>query len=212
MKKILISVFVMALGVSVFAQTDDQYTVNEDKQMQTILGDQVDHGGYGAFMMNYSQINGSDAFLFGIRGGWMIDHVFTIGLGGYGFINNVDNFDSGQGEAQYDLAGGYGGLLLEATILPSKPVHLSFPVLIGAGGVAALESTQYPYYEDYYAVASDAFFVIEPGVELELSLVKVMRLGFAVTYRYTADVDMVGCAKDGLNGFNYGITMKFGSF
>jgi len=211
MKKVLIIFLIMPVFFTAVSQEADTSYQNDERQMQTILGDNVDHGGYGALMFNYSQINGKDAFLFGIRGGWMIDHVFTVGLGGYGFFNNasVDNMVDGN----YDLAGGYGGLLLEATILPSKPVHLSIPVLIGAGGVAALDHWSYPYdYDEYYVTSSDAFFVIEPGVELELSLVKFMRLGFAVTYRYCRDVDMVGISQDGLNGFNFGMTMKFGKF
>ena len=210
MKRALLIFMIVPVFLIGYAQEDDKKSGNEDRQMQTLLGDHIDHGGFGALMFNYSKINDSDAFLFGIRGGWMINHVFTIGLGGYGFFNNagIDNMVDGN----FDLAGGYGGLLLEATILAAKPIHLTFPVIIGAGGVAALDYRQYPHYEDYYVTASDVYFVIQPGVEVEFSLVRAMRMGLSVSYRYTADVDMVGISKNALNGWNFGLTMKFGKF
>lgn len=210
MKRILLILMMLPIFFIGYAQEEDENNGNDDRQMQTLLGDNIDHGGWGALMFNYSNINDADAFLFGVRGGWMIDHVFTIGIGGYGFFNNanIDNMIDGN----FDLAGGYGGLLLEATVLPGKPVHLSFPVIIGAGGVAALQSISYPYYEDYYVTASDVYFVIQPGVEVEFSLIKAMRMGLSVSYRYTADVDMAGISKTALNGWNFGMTMKFGKF
>ena len=212
MKRVTVLTILFCLVITISAQDENSINSPRTDEIQTIFGNNFEHGGYGAIMFNYSTINDASAFLVGARGGWTINHVFTIGLAGYGFVNNVyiDNVIEGQG---FDLAGGYGGLLLEATIFPRSPVHISFPVLIGAGGIALIDERYYASYDPYwYTVDSDAYFVIEPGVELEMNMVKFMRLGLAVTYRYTGDVNLINTNSDILNGFNFGLTFKFGKF
>lgn len=196
-------------GTAVFAQND---LSNEgDQKIQTLFGENVDNGGYGALMFNYSKINDENAFLFGMRGAWIIDHKLAIGLGGYGFVNNME-WDNMDGHSNQFLTGGYGGLLIEPILFAHKPVHLSFPVLIGGGGVALVDDYWDDYYDDWYTEYADAFFVIEPGVEVELNLVQAMRMAFAVTYRFTEDVKLKDIDKNALDGFNFGLTLKFGKF
>jgi hypothetical protein len=135
--------------------------------------------------------------------------------------------DKVKGE-EYQISGGYGGFILEPIIGAKSPVHLSFPVLIGAGGVAYSRHWQD---EDHYDSKnrthedSDAFFVLEPGVELEFNMVKFFRLGLSVSYRHTSEIKLR--YKDGtpgapnpnkigstskLRGLSYGIVLKFGKF
>ncbi|MCG8579741.1 MAG: hypothetical protein MI866_07485 [Bacteroidales bacterium] len=180
------------------------------------------HGGYGAVMVNYSEINNRDALLIGARGAWVIDHNFGLGLGGYGFMTDPQK-DGNLNFEEYQIAGGYGGILVEPIIGAKSPVHLSFPILIGAGGVTYNQHWQEydednDYKENYED--SDAFFVLEPGVELEFNMIKFMRMGLSVSYRYTSNINMsykdetkgnIG-SQDMLRGFNFGLVMKFGKF
>ena len=85
------------------------------------------HGGYGAVMVNYSEINNRDALLIGARGAWVIDHNFGLGLGGYGFMTDPQK-DGNLNFEEYQIAGGYGGILVEPIIGAKSPVHLSFPI------------------------------------------------------------------------------------
>ena len=135
-------------------------------------------------------------------------------MGGYGFINDAtyDAID----DLNYSLAGGYGGLIMEPILYGWFPVHLSLPILIGAGGVA---NTSYSanYYDPYeywygYVVESQAFFAAEFGVELEFNLVRFFRLDLFGSYRYTSDIQMAGIPADALRGWSGGMTFKFGSF
>jgi hypothetical protein len=213
MKKIAFVLIILAAATSGFAQTDIG-AKEESKQIQTLFGNEASNGGYGALMFNYSNINDENAFLFGVRGGWIIDHKLTLGFGGYGFANDMD-WEYPDQEPNNFLTGGYGGFLIEPILFARKPVHLSFPILIGAGGVALVDDYYWDddYYDDWYAEFADAFFVIEPGVEVELNLIKAMRLAFAVTYRFTEDVELGGKVdKNVLNGFNFGMALKFGKF
>ncbi|MCK5136507.1 MAG: hypothetical protein KAR19_12015 [Bacteroidales bacterium] len=187
-------------------------------EVQTLFDSNRGSGGYGAFTIGYTQIDGRDAFLMGGRGAWVIGHGFGLGLGGYGFVNDpvYDAVD----DLNYSLMGGYGGLVMEPIIMGWLPVHLSFPILIGAGGVAntsysANWNDPYEHHPGSFEGAT-AFFVAEGGIELEFNLVRFFRLALYSSYRYTSDIIMPNTSMDtpvdALKGWSYGITFKFGSF
>lgn len=212
MKRVTIMIFILMGGLVAFSQEDESIMTGNDKQLQTLFGDPVSHGAYGGLSFYYSSIDGKNAYLAGIRGGWIIDHRLVIGLAGFGFANDIymDDVLNGKG---FDLVGGYGGLLIEPIIMPRYPVHLSFPVIIGAGGAAYIDQHYWNNeYHDWFTEDSDAFFVIEPGVEVEINLINHFRIAFGVSYRHTEDLKLINTNTDVLNGFNYGMSLKFGKF
>ncbi len=201
-----------------------QEEAKDPNEIRTIFknGAVKSNGGYGAIMINYTKIDDRDAITMGAKGGWVINHKFTLGMGGYGFISEPQ-MDNTLGK-DYEYAGGYGGLLFEPIIAGKSPIHLSIPIIIGAGGIAYTASyinDDYHRYDETYE-DSDAFFVIEPGVELEFNVVKFMRFALACSYRYTSDVELrytsisnnpkLIADKDFLHGWNVGIAFKFGKF
>ena len=207
----LVSVAMLA-GVSV-AQNMKNDSIKKDDGIKTIFGNKkISHGGYGAITIGYSLIDEEDAFITGGRGAWIIGHSFAIGLGGYGFGNDL-YLDNVSGSQEYSLEGGYGGLILEPIVLPKFPIHLSFPVLLGAGGVAYIKSTYWDEFDsDINTEDSDAFLVAEPCVELEMNLLKFVRVAIGASYRYTTYIHIVNENSNVLNGFNAGLTLKFGKF
>jgi hypothetical protein len=114
---------------------------------------------------------------------------------------------------------GYGGVLLEFIALPKKAIHLSFPVLIGAGG-ANLGAKYYVGQSDYYPegvatydyIENSGFFIVEPGVYLELNMTKFFRLSAGGTYRFISGTDMVRINNNDLSGLTFSFALKFGSF
>lgn len=226
MKKITFLFLAIFISSFAIAQQSDE----DSNQIKTIFkhDSERSNGGYGAIMFNYSSIAQRDAILMGAKGGWIINHSFTLGAGGYGFITEPKN--DAILNRDYEFSGGYGGLLLEPIIGGKRPIHVSFPILIGAGGIAY--TTNYNTNDDYYYddynhrrdtyEDSDAFFVVEPGIELELNLVKFMRIALTGSYRYTSNIDLsyhstsytgtrIG-SKGMLCGWNVGMAFKFGKF
>ena len=65
----------------------------------------------------------------------------------------------------------------------------------------------YSYHDDF-----QAFFVLEPGIDLEINLVKLVKLGLGASYRYTSDVPLPATSKDALHGFNASMSIKVGVF
>src|SRR5512145_303239 len=90
------------------------------------------------------------------------------------------------------LAGGYGGFFFEPVVFPKYPVHVSFPILIGAGGVAVVRDSDSDddWEDDFKSEASDAFMVIEPGVEVELNITRFFKFCLGGYYRYTSEIEV----------------------
>jgi hypothetical protein len=199
---------------AVMAQEAETRERRQPGEVQTLFNPNSGSGGYGAISLGYTSIAGRDAILMGGRGEWIIGHGFGLGIGGYGFLNDAV-YDAAQ-DLNFALAGGYGGLVMEPIILGWFPVHVALPVLIGAGGVASTSFTAdwsdpYEYWDGYLEDAT-GFFVAEAGVELEFNMVRFFRLALFGTYRYTTDIIMEATPEDALRGWNFGITLKFGSF
>ena len=212
-----IAVCVLALITTPLLAQEQTNTTNQE--IKTLFGNankERSNGGYGGFSTAYTNMGGKDAIMFGGQGGWIIDHSLVIGGAGYGFM--TERFYDNELSDNYMLAGGYGGLMLEFIIAPQSPIHLSIPLVIGAGGVSYTKNSHdYDYH--HWSEDSQAFFVIEPGVELELNIVNFMRIAAGAKYRYTSDVELnyfdSGLPivdKGDLRGFSTHITLKFGKF
>ncbi len=217
MKTKIIFTAIVAIFLSGFAQAQEK-NKEEIQTLFTRSGHHISHGGYGAFTIGYSQIGDQDVIQLGGRAGWLIDHHFTIGFTGTAFANSIyiDNVYNNTG---YYLVGGYGGFFVEPILAPFFPIHVSFPITFGYGGVAYNDNTWWDYNNNndnnnnsYSPFDSDGFFVIEPGVEVELNVVKFFRICFGATYRYTQDLNLVNTPKTFLNGFTGNITFKIGKF
>jgi len=167
----------------------------EPEEMQTVFGKKdgkTDHGGYGAFTIGYNKIDDKDAMVMGGRAGWLIDHHFTLGLVGYGFFNNVSNYNNSNNNSEdYAISGGYGGLFFEPIFMPNRPVHIAVPVVFGVGGATANPGNWDDDNWDYYNYDSDVFLVFEPGVEVEFNIMRFFRIAVGSTYRWTNGIDLV---------------------
>ena len=113
--------------------------------------------------------------------------------------------------------------------MPNKPVHVSFPVILGVGGISAVESNSWEssHYDKNttYYYDSDAFLVLEPGVDVEFNITKFFRLALGASYRLTSDINLrykyldnnydehiIQVDRNALNSFTFDIGFKFGWF
>lgn len=207
MKRIILFFTLILMVTAGFSQVeDDSIKPRRNDDMVTLVGKSKSVGGYGAISVAYSDMLNRDAIVFGARGTVVLSHIFALGLGGCGFVTDFDRIGD---DAKSGYAGGYGGLVLEPIILPKLPVHISIPVLIGAGGVALTNYTD-DFDDEADVIDSDAFLVVEPGIELEMNVTRFFRFAFGGYYRYTSDIELV--QPESINGFSFGISLKFGKF
>jgi hypothetical protein len=206
------TMFILLTFAFVLAFAQDNEKSNE---IRTLSG-KKSLGFYGAAAIGYSQMEAKDALLIGGRAGLIFNHSTAIGLAGYGFFNNLDDYNLPVGgEAWYSLAGGYGGLFIEPIVGANKPVHVAFPVLLGMGGVGLIRNVGTGTWEDPFDIEmpeNDFFFIVEPAAELELNVTSFFRLAANLSYRFTSNVELIGKTPDVLQGWNFGLTFKLGKF
>ncbi|HEY9167729.1 MAG TPA: hypothetical protein VIS48_16365 [Candidatus Kryptonia bacterium] len=185
-------------------------------QEQTLISGPIESGGYGGPAVRFSTIDNHFAVMVGGYGGWLINHTFLLGGGGYGLVNSIS---APQAATLYYSAGqdfrfnfGYGGLFLEYIGAPDNLFHFSISTLIGAGGVG------YGYWNNYsnslWGISSptSAFFVLEPGAGVELNITPFFRLNAGGSYRLVRGSDLVGITDSELSDLSIYLTFKFGKF
>ena len=214
-RKIIITALLFTLSAALMAQQEDstKKEKQKDREFQTILGHNRSGGMYGSFTIGYSEIDNDQAILFGGRFMWIASHSIGFGFGGTGFINEY-HYDPILGQDVF-LTGGYGGLFIEPIIAPKFPVHLSFPCLLGAGGISYITKDIDNYYN--FVEDSEAFLIAEPGAELELNVTRNFRFAMGATYRFTTEFEVgnnesPAVDSEALKGFTYMVTFKFGRF
>jgi hypothetical protein len=188
------------------------------QEIQTVFRNSHSTGGYGALTNKFTHIGGEFANLSGIYGGVYLNHKFFIGLGASAVTNDIpvpEEFSTVPGtRMSYEY--GQVGMVNEYVIGSNKAFHVVFDLFTGAGFTLQynrndLDHYNHEYYDDY-THDENWFFVIEPGVQLEVNLTKWMRLSPGVSYRFAQGSDAIGLTDSDLRDINYNVTLKFGKF
>lgn len=180
-------------------ETEGEDEPEERQEQETLLSGGIDSGGFGALVFRFGEVADQFATFGGIRGGWIINHQFSIGLGGYGLGSEIcldDDRDCFLRELEF----GYGGFEFEYIGMWNRVVHYNAHLLIGGGGVT------------FFNFATDGVFVAEPVVNLELNVAKWFRINAGAGYRIVAGVDIGALDNGDLSGFFGNLAFKFGSF
>jgi len=219
-KTVILSTLLILVYSSSFSQVQDSSKIETEAkpktktdEFQTLFGHNRAGGAYGAFSVGYSEIDNKQAVTFGGRFEWIVGHSVGFGFGGTGFINEYHWDDNLQRDVF--LTGGYGGLYIEPIFLPKFPVHLSFPVLFGVGGISYITKE----IDDYQNMIEDSevFLIAEPAVELEFNFTRNFRFALGASYRFTTPFDVGTSASapvssDAIESWSYMMTFKFGRF
>ena len=183
------------------------------QEMETLFDGDVTHGGFGGPMVKFDEIRDDLAVWVGGRGGWIVNldpyHAIRLGGGGYGLVTN---HSTDYADTELDdpvAAGGYGGFVTEYTNRSYRLLHVTATTLIGAGGLTLRERQMHEVDHDRDA---NAFFVIEPGVNLELNITSFLRIAAGVNYRLTSGIDLADYRDSEFSGLNANVIIKFGSF
>lgn len=172
---------------------------------QTLISDQTEVGGFIAATARYIEVKNESGVLVGGRVALVVNHAFSAGVGGYGTVAGPSPEDL---TGLDDLEMAYGGLFLEYTFKPHAVFHVSVPVLVGGG------QTQFAgdYVDPNSGKDSDAFFVVEPELNLEFNITRHWRLDLGVGYRHVNGTDFAEITDEDQSGINWAFTMKIGAF
>ncbi len=212
MKHSLLTIAVL-IWAHAFIQAQDQEEIPY-KETKTVLGKGSKIRGFGSLDTRLAEINDELGLLVGAHGGIVLNNNFVIGLGGYGLTTSY-KFDGVEPDEDLYLYGGYGGLILGAIFAPKEVVHIYTPVLIGAGGFEISDRNLFRTgrigdFNSY--IENTAFFVVEPGVEVEVNITRFFKIGMGASYRFVRGADLVNASNEDLSGFSGGLSLKFGKF
>ncbi len=175
-------------------------------QAETLVSGKIENGGFGAPVIKFTQVNGKFGLLIGGRGGWIMNHKFVIGGGGYGLVNQVDANFIFEGDLT-PLMMGYGGFEMEYIFSSNKLVHFSIYLLLGGGGI-----TYKRFHEWDTPHISDSFWTAVPAANIELNISSFFRISAGVGYRFVTGVDLGDLTNSDIAGFEGILTFKFGKF
>jgi len=213
MKALIITIAAFIAAAHIANAQDPGFEYYKSNEVKTLMGRNRQGGAYLGITTGYSSIDNKHAVLFGGRLSWIASKSLGIGIGGTGFINEYHYEPSIDREVF--LAGGYGGIYIEPILFPRSPVHLSFPVLLGAGGISYV-SADYDFGSNFIE-DSDPFLLFEPAGEIELNMSRFFRMAFGASYRFptpfnigTSGTDFVRASS--LKGWSCMVSFKFGKF
>lgn len=195
------------------------HSVNAQKEEPRALFDSLAlSGGFFSLDLRYTEVMNTNAVLMGFGMGIVVNDNFNIGLAGAfntstiknatyeRFLNDSLQVNTGGGLV---MNYGYGGLLLERMFFHRSPVHFSVPVLIGLGGINYGYPLPNSNSENRNKVAGQAYFALEPGLQLEATIIRKFRIGIGASYLYTSDLDLPETAPDALRTVMYRLTLRY---
>ena len=173
-------------------------------------------GLYFAPELQYGQLDGSFRPMAGASVMLQVNKKWGIGAMGFGGEGSrTDTTKNG---------GNFGGLKLEYTPKPDARVHVSFPLMLGAGetggghrdgmgrnrgGRNGKNGRDYMDYVSNSGIERSAFAVIQPGVSLEANVLRYARVFVGANYRFAFNSTGYSSA---LQGFSTNAGLKVGIF
>jgi len=217
MKTVITTVVAMVAWTFCQAQESEViYTDNRPREMQTIMKSDGGFGGHLSLNVKGTEVFNEASLLVGGELVFTLNHALNIGVAGYGMPTRVKyaDFDPTFGDDLY-LEMGYGGLFVEPVFFDQSVVHFTIPVLIGGGwsGLSNLNAFDNRDYEDQLFLFDETvFFVFEPGINMEVNLVRNVKLTMGGSYRYVNGSDLRNVSDDDLGGLSFGAGIRVGWF
>ncbi|MFT4736177.1 MAG: hypothetical protein ACI8QD_001681 [Cyclobacteriaceae bacterium] len=211
--RISIILFLVFLSVAVDAQ---QYMdTNDPREIKSLLSKDNQLDGFGGADLRITDLKSQRTILMGGYGGVLINRNYMLGVAAYGLLSSpsFDGVLPDQTIKELNLYGGYAGVLIGGTLFTKELIHLSLPVMFGAGQLQVSDQSFFTSSSDTeFTIEQSAFFVIEPSALLEFNLTRTFRLGVGASYRWTEGLDLTNVADDELMGWSGSISLKFGRF
>jgi len=196
-------------SLSCFTLIGYHLQAQKNNEANTLLGNRPliskkDIGFFVAPSYGFTQMDGSTASLFNLRGGLTLKDKFSFGA----YFNTSINQINPQSETlpnvymDYWTAGGFA----EYTLLSKKIFHITFPLYVGYGEVEMDRE------EGDTELGEANFFQIEPSALLEVNLHKHVRFNLGTGYRFVSKMNYRNFNQSDISGITGYVGLKFGLF
>jgi hypothetical protein len=198
--KVLVFVMITTFMVSsavIFAQEQDT--------TQTLFKSSVKVSELWTPEVKLNSIQGDIGTLIGFYGGALINRSFLLGISG--------GVNLGHPRVNYGYFGGIGQFIYK----PANLLHPSVQLMLAYGSTKDYENPKSGLLDNFWNISGAHFFVMEPGMNLELNLSTRLTLVAGVSYRYVTglnendeNVSITHVTNKDLGGLNFNIGLKFG--
>ncbi|MEM9672671.1 MAG: hypothetical protein AAF992_08745 [Bacteroidota bacterium] len=183
----------------------------DETEPKTLFNNPVSLSELGFYINPIYQIGNLDeatAHIMGVRGGVMLSPNLTVGGAYHWTLNNISPQSEVVDNLYMDMR--LGGAFVEYTLWSNRVLHLTFPLMVGMGEVEMdwetdIDTDTNPYGEEN-------FFFIEPSAQLEVNIMRNVRLHTGVAYRIVGNMDYRRMDQADINGLTGVVGLKFGVF
>ena len=200
-------IFALTLGCLSILQGN--LFAQESNEAKTLFGSETpigtqDVGFFIAPTYGFTQMDGSGASLFNLRGGINLKDRFSLGA----YLSTSLNEIRPQSETVQNVYLDYWsvGGFAEYTLLSKKAFHVTFPLYVGFGEVQMDNENGDP------GLGEANFLQIEPSALLELNLHKYVRLNVGAGYRFVDQMAYRNFNQADISGPTGYVGLKFGLF
>ncbi|WP_213831171.1 hypothetical protein [Flagellimonas sp. 389] len=205
MKPYKLLLFLVLFSCVAWSQDQEDNTYIEFNDRNNVV-----HGVYLGLGTYFGEIDGENTYHGVFKIAYVANRQFEVGFAAVGFYSEqdirVNTFDT------FDFAGAYGGLHIEPILWGRSKANLSFPILIGAGGVVYVEENNGDVEIDLDKDDSDEVFVFEPGINFLYNLSRFVQLEVGMRYRFSSRIKLEPNEIKNINGFSAGFGIKVGIF
>jgi hypothetical protein len=205
---------------------------DEDYNLFSKMDKETKFAIYFAFDMTYFRLNDSDiddysiqpegetkhfednqAILAGLSIGASLNKHFVIGLWGFTDTEGNQRNDTvltGGGHTYLRFGG--GGIFSEIRIFPKIPIHFTLPIKGGFGSISYRDNNYNLPDENDLDNKKDTYFIFEPGVNLEINIVRFFKIAGGISYRFTDPIELgtpieLQTPSDILQGWNANLSL-----
>lgn len=189
----------------------------KNNQVKSLIAKDKEITGFGNIDFRVGEVVSQQALIMGAYGGVLVNKNVMLGVAGYGIAteSQFEGFNPETNELRdLNLYGGYAGMLMGFKVASKEIVHLSVPMVIGAGHLDVSDDNYFDLSngDNDYTLESTAFFVFEPSALLELNISYHFRMGFGAGYRLVRGSSLENLSDDDLSGFSGVVSFQVGKF
>jgi hypothetical protein len=206
MRHVWLTVLMLGAASTAFAQ-----------QERTLFEGNLDVAGFGGPEVRYTRIADQDGLMLGARGGVILNRSIVLSGAGWGMVTEIDSPPNSDGsfdiQALTDIRFGYGGFQFEYLVKPDAVAHVGLSALVGGGATQRVFDRPgrdgFRDDDDNRIGDPDGFFVFEPGVNLEVNVMRWLHMSGGVSYRIVNGVERPNLSNDDLSGISATFGVKF---
>jgi hypothetical protein len=151
-----------------------------------------------------NSIQGDIGTLVGFYGGALINRTFLVGITG--------GVNLGHPRVNY----GYFGGIMQYIFKPAEVVHYSSQLLLAYGTTKDYQDPKKGLLDNFWNISGAPFFIMEPGLNLEVNLGRRATLVAGISYRYVSglnynneNIQITRVTNEDMSGLNFNIGLKF---